>query len=311
MDTSKLVAPLGRVNIKDNYVVRNVTGGLRLMLQDKSTLAYFLFLMFVIVLGVIGPAIAPYEYDKSLRDADGDLKRTVSPSLEHPLGTTDRGYDVFSRVLVGARPTVITGLLGGILIVTIGLGVGVTAGYVGGWVEMVLMRVTDMVYGVPLLPFAIVMITLLGVGFLESIIVIGLILWRGNARVIRSQVLQIKEREFVKAAKASGASTPRIILRHILPNVASMAILFFAIGIGYSIIIQAGLSFLGVTSPFTPSWGVMLRNAYGSGVMTSAWGWAIAPGLLISMTVVSTFMFGRQYEALSGGKGDEALAQMG
>jgi peptide/nickel transport system permease protein len=191
--------------------------------------------------------------------------------------------------------------------------VGITAGYVGGRVDDVLMRTTDVAYGVPLIPFAIVLVTLIGVGFIQSVVVIGLLLWRGSARVLRSQVLQIKERPFVLSAKAAGASRLRIVVKHILPNVATMAILFFTIGIGYSIILQAGLAFIGVSSPFVPSWGIMLRNAYNSGLMSTAWWWSLPPGLLIGLTVLSTFMFGRGYERVAGqtDESDGALVQGG
>jgi peptide/nickel transport system permease protein len=298
-------------NLADNYVIRNVSGALSLMIEDRATAIYFAFLIGVLILGLVGPMIAPYQYNESLYTEDDELKRSVAPSLEHPLGTTDVGQDVLSRVLYGARPTVITGLLGGSMIIGIGMTIGVTAGYFGGWVDTLLMRFTDIIYGVPLIPFAIVLIALFGVGFIESIVVIGLLLWRGNARVLRSQVLQIKERPFVMAARSTGASDLRIIFKHILPNVASMAVLFFALGVGYTIILQASLAFIGVSNPFIPSWGVMVRNAYNSGLMSTAWWWSVPPGLLIALTVLSTFMFGRGYENIAGEGDDEAFAQAG
>lgn len=292
--------------ISDSYLVQNVIGGLGLMLEDKTTTFFFLVLVGILVLGLVGPWIAPHEPDETLYDDEtGEIKDLQPPSAEHPLGTTWSGYDVYSRVLIGARPTVLTGLLGGAIIIAMGMSIGITAGYVGGRTENVLMRFTDFVYGVPLLPFAIVIVTLLGVGFFTSILVIGLVLWRSSARVLRSQVLQIKEYPFITAAKASGASTPRIVFRHILPNVMPMAILFFSLGVGYSILIQAGLSFLGVVDPFVPSWGVMVRNAFKSGYMSVAWWWSIIPGFLIGVTVLSTFMFGRGYESLATGDGED------
>lgn len=296
--------------IRDGYVYRNVVGGLEAIFSDRSTAAYFVILVTILFLGLIGPELAPYQFDETQYAADGTIKRLEGPSMVHPLGTTDVGYDVLSRILVGARPTVITGLLGGSMIIGIGMTVGVTAGYVGGTVENVLMRLTDFVYGVPLIPFAIVLVALFSVGFIESIVVIGLILWRGNARVLRSQVLQIRERPFIMAAKSTGASTPRILLKHVLPNVASMAILFFALGVGYTILIQAGLAFLGVSDPAVPAWGIMVRNAYNSGYVSIAWWWSIPPGILISMTVLSTFMFGRSYETVAE-TDEEAMVEMG
>ncbi len=309
---------LGNLNslkdvVRTNLFVRNFINGLRAVYSNRPTAIYFTFLIFVLGLGLIGPHIAPYDYDESLRSDEGDLLRSQPPTADHVLGTDSSGRDVLSRILVGARPTVITGVLGGSLIISIGMMIGTVSGYMGGWVDTTLMRFTDLVYGVPLIPFAIVLISLIGIGFINSILVIGLVLWRGNARVLRSQVLQIKERPYILAAKASGGSTRRILTKHIIPNIAGMAVLFFALGVGYSIIIQAGLAFLGVSNPFVPSWGIMVRNAYESGLMGSAWWWSIPPGLMISLTVLSTFMFGRKFEELSGAdqQGDQAIVSSG
>jgi peptide/nickel transport system permease protein len=147
----------------------------------------------------------------------------------------------------------------------------------------------------------LVLFALFELGFFGIIVVIGLVLWRGAARVIRSQTLQIKERPFVRSAQAYGASTPRIIVKHILPNIAPMAVLFLALGIGQTIIIFAGLAFLGVTDPFVPTWGVMLRNAHRAGLAGEAWWWVLPPGFMISLTVLTAFLIGRGYEDLSTG----------
>jgi len=285
--------------------VRNVTKGVRKMLEDRTTFIYFTILVAIVLLGVVGPFIAPYEATETVRDDQGQIKAVESPSVSHPLGTTFAGYDVLSQVLIGARPTVLTGLLGGSIIITIGMAIGITAGYFGGRTESILMRFTDLAYGVPLLPTLIVLVAFFGIGFYSTVFFIGILLWRSSARVLRSQVLQIKEYPFIRAAEATGASRTRIIFKHIIPNVAPMAVLFFAMGVGYSILLQAGLAFLGITDPFVPSWGVMVRNAFESGYMSTAWWWSVTPGLLIAITVLSTFMFGRGYESISGG-GDES-----
>lgn len=273
-------------------------------------LIYFVFLLFVAFIALFGPQIAPYEYDRTFYTEDGGTLDVAEPSVAHPLGTNDVGQDVLSRLIIGSRPTVVAGLLGGLIIISIGLTVGIISGYMGGYIDDVLMRITDFVYGVPLIPFAIVLVALLGVGYFTTILVIGMLLWRGSARVIRSQVLQIKQRPFIMSARASGANPLYIIVKHILPNVTPMAVLFFALGIGYTILIQAGLTFLGVADPFTPTWGVMIRTAYDSGVVGQAWYWSVPPGLMISFTVLSAFMFGREYESMAGtGRGEEILAE--
>jgi peptide/nickel transport system permease protein len=262
--------------------------------KDRMTTVYFSVLLTIMLMGLFGPMVTPYGFQERLYTESGELIRSAPPSFAHPLGTTEESYDTLSRLLYGARPTVITGLLGGAIIISIGGTVGLVSGYFGGWVDDVLMRITDFMYGVPMIPFAIVLLALFGVDFLMSIVVIGLILWRSSARVIRSQVLQIKERSFVQSARATGASDTRIVLKYIFPNVAPMMVLLFSMGVGYAIIVQASLAFVGVVDPFVPSWGVMLRNAYNSGFMGKALWWSLPPGILISLTVLSSFMFGRK-----------------
>jgi peptide/nickel transport system permease protein len=255
---------------------------------------YLVILLSIVALGIIGPSITPYKYDRVFQNEDGSIVRNAPPSADHPLGTTDKGHDVLSRVLYGARPTVLTGLVGGSIIITLGLTVGVLSGYYGGYTDEILMRITDFMYGVPLLPFAIVLVALLGMGFFSSIAVIGLILWRGTARVLRSEVLQLKESPYILSTKAAGASDTHVIFHHIIPNIAPMAVLQLSLGIGYAILTQASLAFIGVVNPFIPSWGVMIRNAYASGTMTISWWWSVAPGMMISLTVLSIFLFGRR-----------------
>lgn len=280
-----------------------LSGGHRVVLswfraQSRLTQFAAVYLVLFTAVGLIGPAITPYEYSTQHFNADGTLKVLEPPSAEHLMGTTDRGEDVFSRLLYGARPTLITAALGGSIIISIGLLVGITAGFVGGNVDKALMRFTDIFYGVPLIPAAIVLAAFFGTGFLSSVVVIGLILWRASARVIRSQVLQIKERPFIKIAQSSGASSFHIARHHILPNVAPMAILFFALGIGDAVIIQAGLAFIGVSDPFVPSYGVMVRNAYNSGALGEAIWWSLPPGILIALTVLSAYLIGRSIEGV-------------
>lgn len=276
--------------------------GIQNILRERITKFAFICLLFVLLLGLFGPYIAPYDYNAQQYE-DGQLEQLEPPSLDHLLGTNQQGQDVLSRLLYGARYAVITGFVAGSLMLSIGVFVGVTAGYVGGRVETVLMRFTDFVYGVPFIPFAIVLVTFFGAGFYTTMGVIGLVLWRFIARVLRSQVLQIKQRPYIMAAKASGASTPWIIRKHILPNIANMAALFFALGVGLAILEQAGLAFLGVTNPFLPSWGIMIRNADNAGYVAGAWWWSFPPGVMISITVVSLYLLGRGYEQASGDQG--------
>lgn len=283
-------------DLQNSVLFRSFVGGVRQTLSERITKIAFSVLLLIVAMGLVGPTVAPYEPDAVHYSESGELLRTASPSSDHLLGTTSRGEDVLSKLLYGARPTLLVGFVGGFLMLTIGMFVGIVSGYVGGTTESVLMRFTDFMYGVPFLPFAIVLLTFLEAGFTATVLVIGLILWRGWARVIRAQVLQIKERPYIMAAEATGASSTRIIVRHILPNVGSMAALIFSMGVGIAIIKQAGLAFLGVTNPFLPSWGIMIRNAFNSGSLADAWWWSFPPGILISMTVLSLYIIGRGYE---------------
>jgi peptide/nickel transport system permease protein len=292
-------------SIRNHRLVDQVLKGASTILADRINKAAFVTASFILALGIFGPVLAPQDYSAINFTSDGSLLRLVPPLTDgHILGTTERGEDVFSRILYGARPTVVTGIMGGLLIIGIGSVIGVTAGYIGGRYEALLMRFTDFVYGVPLIPFAIVLIVFVGVNFWTTIFVIGAILWRGNARVLRAQVLQIKQRPYILAAKASGASTTWILRKHVLPNLMTMIVLFFALGVGGSILVEANLAFIGVSDPFVPSWGIMVRNAYTANRIADAWWWSLPPGLLISLTVLSTFILGRSMEQL-GGKSDE------
>lgn len=289
--------PLTSVSkITDHYLLRNLRSSLRLYLSDRLTVAFLLGFLFVLFIALFGPYIAPYQPDKIFFAEGGGVLELRPPSLAHPLGTTSRGQDVFSRLLYGARPTLFTGLLGGALVVTIGVLVGVSAGYFGGRVDDILMRITDFAFGIPLIPTAIVLAAYFGVGTWTTILIIGGLLWRNNARVFRSQVLQIREREHVQAAKMLGASDRYIITRHILPNLGGMIVLFFSLGTGLTIIISASLAFIGFADLDIPSWGLMLRNAYNSGYIATAWWWSMTSGFAISLTVLCIFMLGRGYE---------------
>lgn len=268
---------------------------LHFFIRDPLTFLCTVILVSAVFLAVVGPSLAPYEGTERLY-RDGSILRSASPSLDHPLGTTDLGYDVLSRLMIGARPTVIAGLIGGSMIVSIGSFIGLVSGYYGGTLGNILMRITDVAYSIPVIPFAIVLGIVLGRGFFSSVAILGLIFWRSTARVIRSQTMQIKQRPFITAAKASGASDIHVITKHIVPNAAPMMALYFAIGIGATIIVQAGLAFVGVANPFVASWGVMIRNAFASGNMIGLWWWSIPPGLCLSLTVSATYLLGRKYE---------------
>ena len=201
--------------VRKNYFLRNLRSSAKLYLSDNLTVAFLLGFLFFVFLAVFGQELAPYEPNRTFLEG-GQIAKLKPPSAEHPLGTTAVGTDILSRLMYGARPTLLTGFAGGTVVITLGLLVGVSAGYYGGTIDDILMRITDFVYSVPLIPVALVFASYFGVGTWMIVFTVGFILWRGNARIFRSQVLQIKEREHVRAAKVLGASDWYILTRHVL-----------------------------------------------------------------------------------------------
>ena len=256
-------------------------------------------LLGLLVMAMIGPAIAPYDpATKDIND-DGTLVSNAGPSAEHPLGTTRYGRDVLSQLLVGARSALLVGFLTATIVVVTGTTVGLTAGYYGGWVDSILMRITDIVYGIPILPFAIIVLTMLERSIFWIIFMLGLIYWRNCARIIRSEVLSLKENEFVQSAETTGASAPRIIVKQLLPNVLPISFLYFAFATGWSIVTAASIAFLGFGDPTRVSWGRMMFAAWNTNSVLQQPLWVAMPGLMIILTVASVYFIGRTYEQVA------------
>lgn len=253
-------------------------------------------LLFFIFLALFAPWIAPHDPDQTQRGEDGEVLRLSEPSTSHLLGTTHMGRDVLSQIIVSARASLITGLLAALMSVFIGTNVGLISGYFGGYVDDVLMRITDIVYGLPFLPFIIVLVALLGPSLQNVIIAIALIQWRSTARVIRSQVLSHKERGYVESAHAIGASDLKIMYQHIFPNVLPLALLYVAFSVAWAIIAEASVSFLGYGDPAIYSWGKMLFEAYHNDAIRFAWWWVAPAGVSIMLLVMSVFFIGRTIE---------------
>lgn len=254
---------------------------------------------FFLLLGVFGPYLAPYDPSRIHRASDGSALRLAEPSLAHPFGTTNLGRDVASQVIIGARISILVGVLAAFIAVFIGVNIGLISGYFGGWVDDVLMRLTDIAYGLPFLPFVLVLVFLLGPSLWSIAIVISVLLWRSTARVIRSQVLSHKERPYVESARSIGASDARIMYYHILPNVIPLAFLYGSFSVAWAVIAEASISFLGFGDPSMTSWGQILFNAYSAGAIRSAWWWVIPPGVCIMLLVMSVFFIGRALEELT------------
>jgi len=249
-----------------------------------------------IAVGLFGshlPIPGPYE---TMRTSDGGYVLLQSPTDTFLLGTTESGYDVFAQVIHSFQTSLQIGILSAVVLITIGLNVGLIAGYYGGWVETVLMGIDDLAYGLPFLPFAIVFVAVIGQGTLVLVAVIGLLLWRGVARIVRSETLSLREREFIKSARAAGSSDFKIMYFHILPNLLPIIVVYFVLGAIYGILIEASLSFVGLGDPTTISWGMMLYNAFQSGAFSTAWWWVIPPSLCLWLFIWSLFTIGRALE---------------
>lgn len=257
-----------------------------------------LFLAFC-ALAVFSPALAPLDPLAINYDAAGSMQRMRPPGAEFPLGTNYYGRDILSQVIIGSRVSISVGLLSALIIVFIGANVGLIAGYVGGRTEAVLMRVTDIAFGIPFFPFAVLLVALLEPSIWNMIITISCLLWRSIARVVRSQVLSLRERPYIRAAQVSGASGIRVMYMHILPNILPMVLLYMAIGIAYAVLSEASLSFLGFGDPNVVSWGSMLYDAYVTGSISRAWWWTVPPGLCITLFVISVFLMARDWELIS------------
>ena len=249
-----------------------------------------------VFLAVFGPLIAPYDPMERNYDEAGKLVRLARPSWDHWLGTTSLGRDVFSQILWGARPAIIVGVLTAAGVVLIGVNIGLISGYFGGRIDSVLMRITDIFLGLPFLPFIIVVLSISGRSIWTIIFAMTLVMWRSTARVIRAQVLSLKEMPFVSAARISGASDWTILYREIAPNILPLALVNIAFALAWAIITEASIGFLGYSDPDVISWGSIIYQAFASQMMYRAPWWVVPPGAAIMILVSSVYFIGRAYE---------------
>jgi len=256
----------------------------------------FLALFVFVLLGLFGPELAPYDPSVTHRSDAGATLRIAEPSADHWLGTTNTGKDVLSHLIHGARVSVTVGFFAAFIAVFVGTNVALISAYYGGIVDDILMRITDIVYGLPFIPFVLTLVYILGPDIQNIIIGTAAVMWRSSARSIRSEVLSQRERPYVESAQAIGASDARIIYRHIFPNVLPLTVLYMAFAVAYAVIAEASIAFLGFGDPELYSWGTMIFQAYTVGAIRFAWWWVIPPGVCIMVFVMSVFFIGRTLE---------------
>ncbi len=260
--------------------------------RHKLALAGAITLILLVLGCIFGPMISPYDVEKS------SLRiRYQPPSAEHVMGTDELGRDMLTRLLFGGRISLAIGLLSMTIAVVIGVTVGSVAGFYGGKIDNILMRLTDLMLTIPrLFLLILVSVILRGInwpylqeagGIAAIVLVLGILSWMSIARLVRGAFLSLREKEFVEAARSLGLSNFRIIVRHILPNALSPVIVAATLGVAGAIISESGLSYLGFgVQPPTPTWGNMLRGAQDEMMRGNMW-LAIFPGLMIFITVLA------------------------
>jgi peptide/nickel transport system permease protein len=256
--------------------------------RNRLAMAGLAIMVFLYWVTLMAPFLAPYD-----PNFQGNivLNRYQPPSMEHFLGTDKFGRDIFTRILYGARISLSIGFISVAISVTLGTLVGAMAGYFRGWTDTAIARLIDMLLSIPRLILLLVIIAMFEPNIFLLVAALGLTGWEGSARIVRGQFLSLREQEFVQAARALGYSDWRIIARHILPNALAPIIVIATLGIGNVILLEAGLSFLGLgVQPPTSSWGSMVND--GRDAMITAWWISTYPGLAIVLTVVAFNLLG-------------------
>ncbi|HEX5166709.1 MAG TPA: nickel transporter permease [Thermomicrobiales bacterium] len=272
------LAPANRSGLR--YFIRRFSRESPLNLIALGIILVFL------LMALLGPTIAPYDPIKT-----NAPNRLADPSLSHPFGTDELGRDLFSRVIVGARISLGVATLILAIAVPVGTVIGLAAGYAGGIIDELLMRLTDIFLAFPAIILAMAIAAALGPNLRNTIIALTLVYWPWYARLVRGQVLQVKERDYIEAARSVGVSPARLVRRHILPNSVTPIIIQATIDIGFAVLATAGLSFIGLgAQPPTAEWGAMISTA--RGFFRVAWWYFTFPGVALMITVVGFNLLG-------------------
>ena len=256
-----------------------------LLLRDKRAIAGMTVLALIIVSTLFASFVSPYD------PLSQEFDILLPPSTTHILGTDDLGRDLFTRILFGARVSLFVGIVTVTISMVIGVGMGILAGYYGGWIDILFMRYIDLQWAFPNFIIAVYLVAVFGTGLANVIVAISLAFLDDFARITRGMVLSIREEEYVLAARSIGASDTVIMLRHILPNAIAPIIVQATLSVSFAILAEAGLSFLGLgVKSSTPTWGLIISDA--RSFFTRAWWLGIYPGLAIMITVLSINFLG-------------------
>jgi peptide/nickel transport system permease protein len=259
---------------------------LRALLANKLAVAGLVVIALLVLAALFGPQLAPYP----INDIDVP-NRLQPPSTSHWFGTDELGRDIFSRVLVAARVSLQVGIIAVGISLVVGVTLGLVAGYYGGKVDDVIMRLMDMLFAFPAILLAIAILAVLGPGVTNAMIAIGIVYIPIFARICRASVLSVRDQVFVRAARSIGAGDVRILRLHILPNVTAPIIVQTSLSLAFAILSEAALSFLGLgVQPPQPSWGRMLFD--GRGFIQQAWWMVVFPGMAIFLTVLAFNLVG-------------------
>jgi peptide/nickel transport system permease protein len=277
---SPQLGPLARV-----HPIRRV-GWLARAVEPRAAGFGLVVLLLVTLMALLADVLAPYNPNQ-IQPA-GIL---ATPSVLHPLGTDAIGRDVLSRIVFGARASLMAGVVSVAVALVLGVTIGLVSGYNGGWIDDLFMRIVDALYSFPALLLALAITAILGPGLTNVMLAIGIVFTPAFARLVRGQALSVRERDFVTAARVTGAGPWRIMGAHIWPNVTAPIVVQASLQVAAAIVIEAGLSFLGLgVQPPTPSWGSMLKEGYQ--YMEQAPWLAFAPGAAMFLTVLAFNLFG-------------------
>ena len=278
--------------IESKRTAQRFWSGLWKILKDRpSAAAGAVVLAALVLMAIFAPAIAPYGIHQRIGPPFG------TPGAFPPLGLDDGGADVFSLLIWGSRISLTVGFAASMVAIFIGGTVGVLAGYFGGGTDTALMRITDYFLAIPDVPLMIVVAAIWGPSLWHIVLVIGLLLWTSTARIVRAQVKSVRERVYVKRARALGAGNSRIIFRHVLPQVAPLLVANTVLTIAVAIFDETALAFLGLSDPSKISWGKMIKNATeSSAISAGAWWTIVPPGVCVALVILSCTLIGQALE---------------